>query len=414
MRILLIGSGGREHAIAWKLAQSQKVSKIYCAPGNGGTSMENKCENLNISKKEELLKFALENNIDLTVVGPEGPLCEGIVDLFKEKELKIFGPSKDGARLEGSKIFSKDFMRKYDVKTAKYETFYSSEDALEYISSCEYPVVLKADGLAAGKGVIIANSYDEARLAITDFMIEDTLKGSGKSIVIEEFLNGVEASILAITDGTTIIPFISSKDHKAIFNGNKGPNTGGMGTIAPNPYCTEEIIEKFKEKIMYPTVKGLKEENIDYVGIIFFGIMITASDVYLLEYNVRMGDPETQVVLPLMETDFMELIIATIEGNLSEVMVSFKKEYACCVVASSKGYPNSYETGKEISGIEECKEKVFVAGAQKINDKLFTSGGRVFGVTATARSLEEAAKKAYDGINMIDFQGMYFRGDIGK
>jgi phosphoribosylamine--glycine ligase len=414
MKILLIGSGGREHAIAWKLAQSEKVTKIYCAPGNGGTAKENKCENVNISKNEEFLKFALENNIDITVVGPEVPLCEGIVDLFKEKSLKIFGPSKYGARLEGSKIYAKDFMKKYGVKTAKYDTFYSSDKALNHIASCEYPVVLKADGLAAGKGVIIAASYEEAKSAIVDFMVDDALKGSGKSIVIEEFLTGVEASILAITDGATIIPFVSSQDHKAIFDGNKGPNTGGMGTIAPNPYCTEEILEKFKEKIMYPTVKGLKEENIDYVGIIFFGIMITANDVYLIEYNVRMGDPETQVVLPLMESDFLELILSALDKTLDTKKVVFKDDFACCVIAASEGYPSKYDVDKEIKGVEHCEEKVFIAGGKLAEDRLLTSGGRVLGIVAQGKSLTEARDKAYTSMDKIYFEGIYYRKDIGK
>jgi phosphoribosylamine---glycine ligase len=414
MKVLIIGSGGREHAIAWKLSQSNHVIKIYCAPGNGGTEKEDKCENINITSNEDLLKFALDNYISITVVGSETPLCEGIVDLFKENGLKIFGPSKAGARLEGSKIFSKNFMKKYKINTAAYENFNEAKEALKYAEGCTFPIVIKADGLAGGKGVIIVNSYEEARIAIEDFMMVDTLKGSGKSIVIEEFLTGVEASILAITDGNTIIPFVSAKDHKAIYDGNQGPNTGGMGTVAPNPYCSEEVLEIFKEKIMLPTLKGLKEERIDYKGIIFFGLMITPQDVYLLEYNVRMGDPEAQVVLPLMETDFMELIMAAIHGTLGDIKVSFKKEVACCVIASSKGYPNNYDINKEITGIERIEEKVFIASSKIKKDKLYTSGGRVLGVTALGKTLDETREKAYAEMRKINYQGIYYRTDIGK
>lgn len=413
MKVLLIGSGGREHAIAWKLSQSILVDKIFCAPGNGGTATEEKCENVNITNNEELLKFALDNSIDVTVVGPEAPLCEGIVDSFLKKGLKIFGPCAAGAQLEGSKIFSKNFMKKYNISTAAYDTFTHADEAIQYLKVCKYPVVLKADGLAAGKGVIIAQDYNEAKMAIEEFMVSDVLKGAGKSIVIEEFLQGVEASILTITDGKTIIPFVSSKDHKAIYDGNLGPNTGGMGTLAPNPYCTEKVLEDFKDKIMNPTLQGLQEENIQYKGIIFFGLMITKDDVYLLEYNIRMGDPETQVVLPLMESDFMELIIATIDGHLSNKTVSFKDEFACCVIAASKGYPGTYEVGKKIDISNSISEKVFIAGGKLSNDNLLTCGGRVLGVTALGKSIEEARKNAYDGIDNIDFEGIYFRGDIG-
>ncbi|WP_017416019.1 phosphoribosylamine--glycine ligase [Clostridium tunisiense] len=413
MKVLLIGSGGREHAIAWKLSQSILVNKIFCAPGNGGTATEEKCENVNITNNEELLKFAIDNSIDVTVVGPEAPLCEGIVDSFSEKGLKIFGPCAAGAQLEGSKIFSKNFMKKYNINTAAYDTFTHADEAIQYLETCKFPVVLKADGLAAGKGVIIAQDYNEAKIAIEELMISDILRGAGKSVVIEEFLQGVEASILAITDGETIIPFVSSKDHKAIYDGNLGPNTGGMGTLAPNPYCTEKVLQDFKDKIMYPTLQGLQKENIQYKGIIFFGLMITKDNVYLLEYNVRMGDPETQVVLPLMESDFMELIMSTIDGNLSSKTVSFKDEFACCVIAASKGYPGTYEVGKEINIANNSSEKVFIAGGKISNSKLLSSGGRVLGVTALGKSIEEARKNAYVGINNIDFEGIYFRGDIG-
>lgn len=414
MKILLIGSGGREHALASKMAENKKVEKIFCAPGNGGTSIENKCENVNLNKIEEYLKFAKDNNIDLTVVGPEKELCEGIVDVFKENNLNIFGPSKKAAMLEGSKSFSKDFMKKYGVKTASYNTFDNKDMALEYVEKCEMPIVIKADGLAAGKGVIIANKKEEAMETIKNLMEEDFLNGAGKTIIIEEFLEGIEASILAITDGKTIIPFISSKDHKTIYDGNKGPNTGGMGTVAPNPYCTKEVLEKFNKNILIPTLEGIKAEKMDYKGIIFFGIMITKKDVYLLEYNVRMGDPETQVVLPLMESDLVDLINKSLSQTLSQSKVAFKDNSACCIIAASEGYPLKYEKGFEITGIDNIDGKVFFAGAENKGDKLLTNGGRVLGVTALGENLEKAREKAYKEIGKINFKGIYYRRDIGK
>ncbi len=414
MKILVVGNGGREHTIAWKLSESDKVSKIYCAPGNGGTFMEEKCENVNITNNDELLKFAIDNSIDLTVVGPEVYLCNGIVDLFKSNNLKIFGPSKEAANLEGSKTYAKEFMKKYGVKTAWYEAFNDSNDALEYVKSAKYPIVIKADGLAAGKGVIIAQREEEAVSAINDFMVVDTFGGAGKEIIVEEFLQGVEASILSITDGKTIIPFISSKDHKTIFEDNKGPNTGGMGTVAPNPYCTESVLKAFNEDILKPTLKGIQDEKLDYVGIIFFGLMINETGVYLLEYNVRMGDPETQVVLPLMESSFLDTIEAAIDGKLASNIVKFIDKTACCVIGASKGYPGKYGKGEVITGIDTCKEKVFIAGAEAKDGKIFTSGGRVLGVTAIGNSLEEAREKAYSGLSQVGFNGMYYRSDIGK
>lgn len=413
MKILVVGNGGREHALAWKLAQNEKVSKVFCAPGNGGTFLEEKCENIDIISKEEMLKFALENQIDLTVVGPEAYLCDGIVDLFKKYKLKIFGPSKEAARLEGSKVYAKEFMKKYGIKTAEYASFIEAKSALEYIKTASYPIVIKADGLAAGKGVVIVNTVEEAKAVIEDMMIKDSFSGAGKEIIIEEFLQGVEASILSITDGNTIIPFISSKDHKAIYNGNKGPNTGGMGTVAPNPYCTKEVMSAFVEDIMLPTLEGIKSENLDYTGIIFFGIMINEKGVYLLEYNVRMGDPETQVVLPLMKSDLVEVIEAALNKRLRSQRIVFENKTACCVIGASKGYPGNYEKGNVITGIKASEEKVFIAGAIEKNGDILTSGGRVLGVTALGDELQEAREKAYKAIEKVDFAGMYYRTDIG-
>jgi phosphoribosylamine--glycine ligase len=414
MKILIIGSGGREHALVSKVAENATVDEIYCAPGNGGTCRENKCENINIRKIDELLAFAIEKKIDITIVGSEELLVQGIVDKFKEKGLKILGPSEKGAKLEGSKAYSKEFMKKYGIKTATYEVFESEKLAADYLKNCDYPVVVKADGLAAGKGVVICNDFNEAENCIKDFMVLDIFKGSGKKIIIEEFLEGVEASILCITDGKTIIPFISSKDHKQVFDGDKGPNTGGMGVVAPNPYCSKEVLKEFEKYILEPTLKGIQEEAMDYKGIVFFGIMITNKGVYLLEYNVRLGDPETQAVLPLMKSDFMELVISTIAGELASFNVEWKDAYSCCVIATSKGYPGSYNIGYEIAEIDKLEGKLFVAGATEQRGILKTSGGRVLGITAFGETLEEARKIAYADMEKIRFQGMHYRRDIGK
>ncbi|MFL0246358.1 phosphoribosylamine--glycine ligase [Candidatus Clostridium stratigraminis] len=414
MKVLLIGSGGREHAIAWKLAQSDKVHKIYCAPGNGGTAMEDKCENVNIREIDELLSFAEKNKIDITVVGPEAPLIKGIADKFKEKGLKIFGPSEKAAMLEGSKAYAKEFMKKYKVKTAAYEVFEDYKKAEAYLQSCTFPIVIKADGLAAGKGVVICNSYEEAKEAVESFMVKDIFKGAGKKLVIEEYLKGFEASMLAVTDGKSIVPMLSAKDHKTIYENNEGPNTGGMGAVSPNPYFTNEMYESFKHDIMAPTLRGIGEEDMDYIGIIFFGVMINENGVYLLEYNVRMGDPETQAVLPLMESDFMDIINKAINRALLNTEFAWKDRYSCCIVAASEGYPGEYNTGFAINGTGKVKGKVFIAGAKKSDKELSTTGGRVLCVTCIGNTLEEASVKAYQDIGTIDFKGIYYRKDIGK
>lgn len=415
MKILLIGSGGREHALAWKLAKNNKVEKIYVAPGNGGTAIEYKCENVNIDVNdiEKLLEFAKNNCVDLTVVGPEDPLTKGIVDKFKEKGLKIFGPSEKAAQLEGSKSFSKDFMKKYGVKTAEYEVFYDSDKALEYLEVCNYPIVVKADGLAAGKGVSICESKEEAINAVKSFMIDDIFKGAGQKIVIEEFLEGVEASILSITDGKTIVPFISAKDHKQIFDGGKGPNTGGMGVLAPNPYVTDEVFKDFEENIMNKTLIGIKEERFDFKGIIFFGVMITKKGAYLLEYNVRMGDPETQSVLYLMESDLLEVIEAALSEELYNLEIKWKPETCINVVLASKGYPGSFVKGYSIDIKEEVKDKVFIAGAKLEDEILKTNGGRVLSVVGVGNTIEEAREDAYKAIEKVSFKDKYYRNDIG-
>ncbi|MGE5627191.1 MAG: phosphoribosylamine--glycine ligase [Solirubrobacterales bacterium] len=413
MKVMIIGSGGREHAIAYKVLENSKVDKIYCVPGNGGTASMTKCENVNIKGNKELADFAEKNNIDLTVVGPEVPLTEGLVNEFKARGLKAFGPAQNGAMLEGSKVYSKAFMKKYGIKTAAYETFEDKDSALTYLKTIEYPVVIKADGLAAGKGVVICEDYQMAENTIIEFMVEDIFQGSGKKIIVEEFLEGPEASILSITDGEVILPFISAKDHKQIFDGGKGPNTGGMGAIAPNPYYTKDVMEDFENNIMAPTLKGIKEEGLDYTGIIFFGVMITKKGAYLLEYNVRLGDPETQAVLPLMKSDFVDMVLAALDKNLKNFQLQWHEGASCCVVAASKGYPGNYEKGFEINGIEECG-RVFAAGVSYKDGKFLTDGGRVLCTQANGSGLPEAIEKAYEDMEKIKFDGIYFRKDIGR
>ncbi|CUO33787.1 phosphoribosylamine--glycine ligase [Clostridium sp. NSJ-49] len=413
MKILLVGSGGRESAIAFKIAQNEKVSKIYVAPGNGGTALYEKCENLNITDIDELLSFAKENNIDLTIVGPEEPLTKGIVDKFRSEGLRIFGPDKKGAELEGSKSFSKDFMKKYGVSTAEYEVFYDAEEAKAYLETCSYPIVIKADGLAAGKGVVICEELNTALDTIDLFMVQDMFKGAGRRVVIEEFLVGIEASILSITDGKTIIPFLSAKDHKQIFDGNKGPNTGGMGVVCPNPYVTDGVLKDFYENIMDKTLMGIREEGMDFKGIIFFGIMITEKGVKLLEYNVRMGDPETQSVLTLMKTDLLDLIEKALDEKLEDSEVEWEEGYCVNVVLSSKGYPDKACTGYEIEIDNTELSNVFVAGAKLEEGKLITNGGRVLSVVGKGRTLEEAREAAYKIREKVNFEGAYCRSDIG-
>lgn len=414
MNLLLIGSGGREHAIAWKLAKSSKVNKIYVATGNAGTHIEPKCENINVTDIDELISFAKQNDVYLTVVGNEQPLIEGITDKFTQNGLKCFGPDKAGSMLEGSKSFSKEFMKKYNVKTADYETFTNPDLALSYVKNCEFPIVIKADGLAAGKGVIIAQNFEQAKQTINDYMIKDTLKGSGKKIVIEEFLEGVEASILSITDGETIIPFVSAKDHKQIFDGNKGSNTGGMGVLAPNPYVTDDVMESFEQDIMNNTLIGIKQEKFNFVGIIFFGIMITKKGVYLLEYNVRMGDPETQSVLPLMQSDLFEIIDNALNKKLSETKIKWKNQVCVNVVLASKGYPEKFETGYEINYDNSLKDNLFLAGVKIENNILKTNGGRVLSVIGTGDNTQQAIENAYKNIKLVNFKDCYYRKDIGK
>ncbi|WP_157149076.1 phosphoribosylamine--glycine ligase [Brachyspira pilosicoli] len=414
MKILIIGSGGREHAIAFSLSKNERVEKIYCSEGNAGTFYENKCENVKLNGIDEFVNFAKEKSIDLTIVGSEELLVAGIVDIFEKNNLKIFGPDKKGAMLEGSKAYAKEFMKKYGIKTAEYKTFNDYNNAKEYLKSINYPIVIKASGLALGKGVIICKDINEANNALEDMMIKKVFGDASNEIVIEEFLEGYEASILSITDGNTIIPFISAKDHKKALDNDGGLNTGGMGVISPNPYYTKEAESLFIKDILNPTLEGMKRENISFSGIIFFGLMITKNGVYLLEYNVRMGDPETQAVLMLMESDYLSLIESAMDKKLKDIDIKWKDKHACCVVMASGGYPSSYNEGYKITGINNINGKCFIAGAKLDENKnIITSGGRVLNVVNIADSLEEARKLTYNDIEKIDFKDKYFRKDIG-
>ena len=418
MKILIVGSGGREHAIAWKISQNQKVEKIFAAPGNAYNKLIKNCENVNINSSDEILNFAKKENIDLTIVGSEELLVDGIVDKFEENNLKIFGPNKQAALLEGSKAFAKDFMEKYGVKTAKYKSFTDKDEAVKYLDEMSYPVVIKASGLAAGKGVVIAQNRKEAETTLEDMMVNKAFASAGDTVVIEEFLDGVEISVLSITDTNVILPFISAKDHKKISEKETGLNTGGMGVIAPNPYYTKTVEEKFISDILEPTLKGLKAEKMNFAGIIFFGLMVAKGEVYLLEYNMRMGDPETQAVLPLMKTDYLDLIDAALNKKLDNFKIDWENKSACCVVMAAGGYPVKYEKGNVISGLEKFSaedenRKIFFAGVKSNNENFLTNGGRVLNVVAIENSLDGAITKAYDNVKEISFKDNYYRKDIG-
>lgn len=412
-KILIIGSGGREHAIGWKFKEdsilNEYETELYFTPGNAGTAQIGK--NVQLNSLEEMRDFALSEKIDLTFVGPEDELSKGIVDLFKEKGLEIFGPHQAAAQLEASKAFAKDFMEKYGVKTAKYKTFQGPMLAIEYLETQDYPIVVKASGLAAGKGVIICQNFEEAKKAVLDIMEDKTFGDAGSEVVIEEFLEGFEASILSIFNGKEIIPFVSAKDHKKIGEGEKGLNTGGMGVLAPNPLFKQEHFEAFQSDILQPTLKGLLSENLLFSGVIFFGLMITHKGVYLLEYNLRMGDPETQATLPLLENDLYEIVTKSNKGESFEL--KFSNKQACCVVMVSGGYPLSYEKGFEIRGLENVKSPYFIAGARLKDNQILTSGGRVINVVGIGNTLEEARAIAYENVKRIHFDYEYYRTDIG-
>ncbi len=414
MRIMVVGGGGREHAIIKSLKKNKDVSEIYALPGNGGIAKDAICVDIGAKEISKIVEWAKENAIDYAVVAPDDPLVLGAVDELTQAGIPCFGPSKSAAIIEGSKVYSKNLMKKYNIPTADYETFDNPESALEYIETASYPTVIKADGLALGKGVIIAETKETAEEAILSIMEDKKFGASGDKIVIEEFMTGPEVSVLAFTDGKTIIPMISSMDHKRAGDGDTGLNTGGMGTIAPSPFYTEEIAKICMETIFKPSIEALNNEGRTFKGCLYFGLMLTPSGPKVVEYNCRFGDPETQVVLPLLESDLLTIMKATTEGRLAECEIKWSSESCACVIMASQGYPLSYEKGFEISIPEEIEDDVFVAGAKLDNGVLMTNGGRVLGVTAKGENLEIAIDKAYKKVQSIHFENAYYRHDIGK
>lgn len=412
MRILVVGGGGREHAIIKALKKSRDCGEIFCAPGNGGIAKDATPVDIGAKDIEKIRDFAVENKIDFCVVAPDDPLVMGAVDLLNEAGIRTFGPDKKAAIIEGSKAFSKDLMKKYGIPTAAYETFDDVDKALEYVKTCGIPVVVKADGLALGKGVLICETRDEAVSAVKTIMEDKAFGKSGDKVVIEEFLTGPEVSVLSFTDGNVVVPMVSSMDHKRALDGDKGLNTGGMGAIAPNPYYTEEVAEECMEKIFLPTIRAMKEEGRTFRGCLYFGLMITPDGPKVIEYNCRFGDPETQVVLPLLESDLLDIMVKTYEGTLNPEDVKFSDGCSCCVVMASEGYPVSYEKGFPITMPED--RNIYVAGAKLEDGVLKTSGGRVLGVTETAPTLGQAVRKAYETVSLVSFDNAYYRKDIGK
>ena len=413
MKILVVGGGGREHAIIKKLKENKTVEQIFALPGNGGIAADAECVNISATDIEKIVDFAVTNKIDYAVVAPDDPLVLGCVDALNDKGIPCFGPESSAAIIEGSKVFSKNLMKKYGIPTAAYEVFDNADKALEYIETAPIPTVIKADGLALGKGVIIAMTRDEARNAIVSIMQDKQFGKSGDSIVIEEFLTGPEVSVLSFTDGKVVVPMISSMDHKRAGDNDTGLNTGGMGTVAPNPYYTDKIAEECMNKIFLPTVRAMKAEGRTFKGCLYFGLMLTPDGPKVIEYNCRFGDPETQVVLPLLESDLLTVMQAVTNETLAETEVKFSNKNACCVIMASKGYPTSYEKGYEITVPDNLLDSTYVAGAVLKDGKLLTSGGRVLGVTAVENTLEAAIKSAYKKVEKINFGNSYYRKDIG-
>ena len=415
MKILVVGGGGREHAVIKKLKENKSVSTIYALPGNGGIAKDAVCVNIGAKDVENIVKFAVEEKIDYAVVTPDDPLVLGAADALEAAGIPCFGPKKNAAIIEGSKVFSKNLMKKYGIPTAAYEVFDKAEDALSYLESAPLPAVIKADGLALGKGVIIAETKEEAQNAIRSMMLDKVFGESGSKIVIEEFLSGPEVSVLSFTDGNTIVPMISSMDHKRAEDNDEGPNTGGMGTIAPNPFYTKAIAEECMKKIFLPTIRAMNAEGRTFKGCLYFGLMITKDGPKVIEYNCRFGDPEAQVVLPLLESDLLTVMRAVTYGKLAETEVTFSNNAAACVVLASQGYPKKYETGFEITVPESIEQSVYYAGVKAgENGTLLTAGGRVLNVTAVAPTLREAVDLAYEKAEQIRFENKYCRKDIGK
>ncbi|ROR26435.1 phosphoribosylamine--glycine ligase [Mobilisporobacter senegalensis] len=418
MKVLIVGSGGREHAIAWKVARSEKVEEIFCAPGNGGIEEYAECIDIPVTDFISLADFADNNKIDLTIIGPDDPLVAGIVDVFEERGLRVFGPRKNAAIIEGSKSFSKDLMKKYNIPTAAYETFDKAEDAYAYLEQCSYPIVLKADGLALGKGVLICYKKEEAMAGVKAIMLEKQFGSAGDKLVIEEFMTGREVSVLAFCDGKTIKTMTSAQDHKRAEDGDKGLNTGGMGTFSPSPFYTDKI-KGFCERYIYQaTLDAMKAEGREFIGILFFGLMLTEKGPRVLEYNARFGDPETQVVLPRMKNDIVEVFEACIDGTLDRINLEFEDNAAVCVVLASQGYPGHYEKGFLIEGLDQFKDRddfyIFHAGTKRSSEGVVTNGGRVLGVTAKGTTLKDARDNAYKAAELVRFQNKYKRNDIGK
>ena len=416
MRVLVIGSGGREHALAWKIAQSPLVKKVFCAPGNAGTA--NVAENIDIPSDniDALLQFATVTGIGLTIVGPEQPLVKGLVDSFEESGLRVFGPSQRAAEIEGSKVFCKDLMKKYGIPTARYESF-DSPDQVKLFTKEDEPVVVKASGLAAGKGVILCSNAEEARSAVQSIMQEKAFGNAGDQVVVEEFLTGQEVSLLVFTDGKTVLPLDSAQDHKAAFDGDKGPNTGGMGAYSPALVFTEELKQQVIDEIMIPTVRAMAKEGRYYRGILYAGLMLTESGPKVLEFNARFGDPETQPIMMRIKNDIVPIFEACIDGTLAKQSLQWRQEPTVCVVMAAKGYPSSYEKGKEISGLnldENRQVVVFHAGTKLENGKVLTNGGRVLGVTALGSDINQAIKNAYSAVDKIKWDGIHYRKDIGN
>lgn len=419
MKVLMIGSGGREHALVKKLVESPRVTKLYTAPGNGGISCDSECVNIPVMDKEKMVAFAKENNIDLAFVAPDDPLAAGMVDAFEEAGIRAFGPNAKAAVIEASKVFSKDLMKKYNIPTAEYEVFDNADNAIKYIGSRnEFPVVIKADGLALGKGVIIAKSFDEAKEAVKSIMEDKKFGESGNKVVVEEFLTGPEVSVLSFTDGKTVKPMVSSKDHKRAYDNDEGLNTGGMGTISPNPYYTDALAEECQKTIFEPTIKAMVAEGRPFKGCLYFGLMMTPKGPKVIEYNARFGDPEAQVVLPRLKTDLVDIIDAVIDEKLDEIEIEWSTDASACVVMASGGYPEAYRKGIEITGLNDKGNvdgaTVYHAGTTYTDGKFYTNGGRVLGVTASAPTLNEALEKAYSVVKKIHFDGAHYRTDIGR
>lgn len=415
MNVLIIGSGGREHAIAWKLSSENNVKKIYCAPGNAGIADVAQCLNIDDSDIDSLVKFAKENNIDLTIVGPEVPLVNGVVDEFEKENLRIFGPNQKCSQLEGSKAFCKDFMVRHEIPTAKYKEYTDLEKAINEIDRFGYPVVIKADGLASGKGVVISQNREDAISTLREIMEDKRFGTAGDKIVVEEFLKGIETSILAFVDNDTIVPMVSAKDHKKVFNNEKGANTGGMGTFSPSEIYTNELAEEIRVNVLQKTLEGFKKDNLNYKGILFVGLMITNEGAKVLEYNVRFGDPETQSVLFRLESNLSQIMDSIIDNNLKNIDIKYSEEEAVCVMLTSGGYPEVYEKGKIITGLDKLDKDivVFHSGTKLVDNNLVTNGGRVIGITAKDKTVKNAAQKVYENIKRVNFEGMHYRTDIG-